>query len=191
MDNSESVNDETVEETTEEQSEETSKSDEKDWAEIAKNQKIRAEKAEARLKELQPKGEKKDKIEPSKSDGLDYGQLAFYNTKSEALRIESEDDVEFLKETMTETGKSQTAILNSKWFQAELKERQESKKTSDAVPKKSKRTSQQAPDDVQYWQSKIEAGEADLNSIKDVTLRRKVMNAQIENARSGSRFYNS
>ena len=42
--------------------------------------------------------------------------------ESDSLKIDHDEDVEFLKNTIKETGKSQKDILATKWFQAELKD---------------------------------------------------------------------
>lgn len=101
---------------------------------------VKAERSDSK-----PKSDDEPK-EPSKkhsqSSELDYGQLAFHNTKQGATRIEDPDDVDFLKQTLAETGKSQDAILNSKWFASELKERQAARASSNAVPKSKSRSGQ-------------------------------------------------
>jgi hypothetical protein len=129
--------------------------------------------------------ENKTNAKPSE---LDYGQLAFHNTKADSVRIEAEDDIEFLKQTMADTGKSQQAILNSKWFVAELKEKQEARKTTDATPKGNKRTVGNSGDDLSVAIAKYkETGKLP----EDQVLREKVVDSQIASETSGRPFYNS
>lgn len=111
------------------------------------------EKVETKVETDQPK-------EPSKSDDLDYGQLAFHNTKTDVLKIESAEDIEFLKKTITETGKSQQAILESTWFQSELKERISTRESQNAIPKAKNRSGQQGTTDLDIATAKFnETGE--------------------------------
>lgn len=120
-----------------------------------------------------------------KSDVLDYGQLAFYNSKSDAVKIESDEDVEFLRETIESTGKDQRSILASKWFQAELKERQAGRETADAVPGNGKRSGGSASNTVEYW---IAKGGLPPNTPENQKLRQEIVNARIGKERGKSQF---
>jgi len=106
-------------------------------------------------KSPEEKAEVKPKAKPSTTNELDFGQLAFHNSKTDSLKIESEEDTEFLKETIKETGKSQEAILKSTWFNAELKEAQEKRETADtnkkATPSNTKRSVPKGKDNIDYW----------------------------------------
>jgi len=133
-----------------------------------------------------PKDAPKEKA--TKSGDIDYGALAFYNTKSDAVKIESDEDIEFLQDTMKETGKSQGDILASKWFKEELKERAEDRRSAEAVPKGTKRSGQSSRDSVDYWLAK---GELPENTPENQELRRKVVDARIKRETSGSNFSSS
>lgn len=137
-------------------------------------------------KSEESKPESKEKA--TKLGELDYGQLAFYNTKSDAVRIESDEDIEFLKETMKDTGKSQQALLDSKWFQSELKERAELKRSSEATPKGGKRPGNSPKDSVDHWLAK---GELPENTPENQELRRKVVNARYARETSTNKFSHS
>lgn len=132
--------------------------------------------------------DKEPKAKATKSGDLDYGALAFHNSKSDSVKIESDEDIEFLKETMEETGKSQKDILASKWFQSELKERAEARRSSDAVPKGTKRTGSSSKDTVEHWLAK---GEMPENTPENQELRRKIVAEKIKRATSGSNFASS
>ena len=95
-----------------------------------------------------PKVESSKSTQSSKPGELDFGQLAFHNTKKGSVKIEDPEDVEFLKQTMADTGKSQDSILNSKWFGSELKEKQSTRESSSAVPKSKKRAGQPVSSDL-------------------------------------------
>jgi hypothetical protein len=99
-------------------------------------------------KELKPGKKAEPKGESSQPGDLDYGQLAFHNTKQGAIKIEASEDVEFLQQTIAETGKSQKDILNSKWFASELKERQEARASANATPKGRPRSGQPVSTDL-------------------------------------------
>ncbi len=133
---------------------------------LAKRYKTKAEKA----KETPAKSEAN---KPEKKDAsLDYGQLAFYNSKSNTVKIEADEDIDYLKQVMEETGKSQADILNSKWFSAEIKERAEIRASDKAVPAHGERIAKSGKDTVEYW-----LGKGELPS--DSELRMKVVNARI------------
>lgn len=135
-------------------------------------------------KEPEPKVDKKPPKESLQPDELDYGQLAFHNTKPDVLKIESEEDVEFLQNTIKETGKSQAAILSSKWFQAELQERITARASANAVPKAKNRSGQTVITDVDVAVAKYkETGELP----KDFATRNKVVDA-ITKEESGEMF---
>ena len=139
----------------------------------------RAKKAESKLKEL--KGSEKKDNAPKKpnKNGIDYGQLAFHNSKSDSARIEHEDDIDFLQKTMEDTGKSQKDLLGAKWFISELKEMQETRATADAVPKNGRRAQTSPREQVDYWLNKKELP-------SDPELRRKVVNARITREKSAN-----
>lgn len=134
--------------------------------------------------EPKPKVDKQPAKESPQSDGLDYGQLAFYNTKPDVQRIESDEDVEFLQETIKETGKSQSSILNSKWFQSELQDRISARESANAVPKSKNRSGQTGVTDVDLAIAKYkETGELP----SDFATRNKVVDA-VTKEESGELF---
>jgi len=104
-----------------------------------------------------------------KSDELDYGQKAFLVAND----IKAQDEIKLVQAVMKDTGKSLEQVLESKYFQAEIKEMREKKQTDDATPSKSNRSNNSAKNDVEYWIAKGELPD-------DVELRRKVVNARID-----------
>lgn len=95
-----------------------------------------------------PKVESKPSKKPSQPNELDWGQLAFHNSKTDAVKIEAAEDIEFLKQTMEETGKPMDAILGSKWFTSDLQERQAARRSANAIPKGNNRSGQTGITDV-------------------------------------------
>ena len=108
-----------------------------------------------------------------KTDDIDFAQLAFHNTKSDALKIESDEDIDFLRTTLKETGKTQKELLGAKWFQAELKERSEARATKEATPSGTRRSGEtSAKTQVDYW---LKRGELPPNTPENAKLRQEVV----------------
>lgn len=120
------------------------------------------------------------KAKKTKTDELDYAQLAFYNTKSDSMKIESDDEIDFLKQQIQSTGKTQKEILDSNWFKVELKERRDAKSVAKATPSNSGSRQAEAPAEtkVDYWIAKKELPQ-------DKILRQAVVERKIELARQG------
>ena len=137
------------------------------------------------VKKEEPK--KPEAKESVKSGELDYGQLAFYNSKSDSVKIEHEEDIEFLKNTIKETGKTQSVVLNSKWFQSDLKDRQAVRITQEAIPFSTKRSVTQTRDTVEYWLAKYDST-GELPPPDQRKLREDVLNARIERDKSKDKF---
>jgi hypothetical protein len=128
------------------------------------------------VKTQKPKTEVKTEV-LKKSDEIDLGHLAFYNSKSDSVKIEADEDVEFLQSTIKETGKTQKTLLGSKWFQSELKERQEARSVLKATPGATRTAGEPASTKVDYW---INKGQLP----PDQKLREDVVNEKIRRARS-------
>ncbi len=106
---------------------------------IAKRYKTKVEKARDLAKanaekEQKPENQKKEK------EGFDYAEKAFLK----ASGIQS-NEYEFVQKTLDSTGKSLDEVLESKYFQAELKERREEADTKKAIPEGTKRSSGAIP----------------------------------------------
>jgi len=117
---------------------------------------------------------------PSKQPGeLDYGQKAYLVSNG----IKGGAEMEFTKNMLKETGKDIDALLESPYFQSELKTFREKQASKDALPNNSRRSGNPATDSVEYWIAKGELPPAD-----QAELRRKVVNAKIKAQSSGSPF---
>lgn len=117
------------------------------------------------------------KPEPTvpKPSEIDFGELAFHNSINE-VKIAHDDDVEYLKQTMKETGKSLKDILDSKFFQSELKVRQEARAVIQATPQ-ARRSGAGAVDPLEIAYAKyIQTGELP----GDFNLRTQVVNKRQE-----------
>lgn len=144
--------------------------------------KAKAEELDGRLRRAETKLAKKAEVKPEptkQSDGLDYGKKAFLVANG----IKGEAETKLVEEVMASTGKTLEQVLESKYFQAELEERREIARTSEATPS-GKRSGNTASDSVEYWMSK---------PIEEVPqeMRIKVVNAKLAQGTSKGVFYNS
>jgi hypothetical protein len=171
----------TVETPTEEPTQKDEPS-EPDWkAEAAKWKRI----AERKSK---PKAEDAPAVEPTKqSSDLDYGQKAYLKTYG----IAGSDELQLVREYQQRTGDPLDALVEDDIFQAKLGKLREARAAAEAVPKSTNRSQSSTHDDVDYWRGKIDAGQASLYDIPDLAVRRKVLDARIEQEKSGSRFSDS
>ena len=92
----------------------------------------------------------KPKVENKKSEDLDDGQLAYLATRG----IVSDEDIDFTKGQLKERGGNLRELLGKKWFQSELKERQDAKTVLDATPTGSRRGNVRPADAVEYEYAK-------------------------------------
>lgn len=120
-----------------------------------------------------------------KSEGIDFGKLAFHNTKSNVPKIEAQDDIDFLEKTLEETGKDQSALLSSQWFLAELKERQDKRTVEDATPKGSRGSGEISSTKPEYWFAK---GELPPDKPENRELREKVVELRMKSEQGRSKF---
>lgn len=104
---------------------------------------------------------------------LDYAQKAFLRAEG----IRSEEETSLVQSWLKNTGKPLDEIVDSKYFQAELKDLRDAQKSKEATPKGSGRDSS-AHDQVSYLLAKVEAGEMELNDIQDYDTRVKVLEAR-------------
>lgn len=130
------------------------------------------------IKKQESKPQEKSK---AKSDELDYGQKAFLY--SHDLKVKGEKEINLVKEVMRETGKNLEQVLDSKYFQAELKEMRELSATAEAIPT-GKRSGNVATDSVEFWATK---------DFKDVPkeMKAKVIEFNLKKDNSKNVFYNS
>jgi len=129
-----------------------------------------AKRFQTKLKKLAetpaPKAEVKPPVE--KSDELDYGQKAYLVAND----IKSADEIKLVQTVMKDTGKTLEQVLESKYFQAELKEKRDLKATDEATPTNSKRSNQGVKDSVDYWIAKGELPEDRELKMKVIAARR-------------------
>lgn len=176
---------------------ELNKSGPVDEVEDTTDYKAKHEEAEAKLKEtagrlkrLETKLERdrinnvvEDKVEKvleKETKGLDRLDRMFL--RSEGIKTDAE--VKLVEDFKAETGRSVEAIVDSKAFQAELKEVRSTEATKEATPSGTKRAGQgNARDEVQYW-----IGKGELPPQDQPALRMKVVAAKREQAKSTNMF---
>lgn len=146
-------------------------------AELAKYKRIAKREANKAAKEEAPTKE-------TKSSDLDYGQKAYLRSYD----IKGSDELELVRNWMERTGDTLDALVEDDLFTAKLTKLREARAAADAIPKGTRRIAAPATDDVSYWAGKISSGQIQLNDIPDLAIRRKVLNARIEQERTGSRF---
>jgi len=108
--------------------------------------------------------------QPQDKKEFDYAEKAFL--KANDLQ---KDEYPLVLEAMNSTGKTLDEVLESKYFQSELKEKREEKDSEDAVPRDTKRAGGASKNSVDYWLAKGELPPPD-----QIQLRRDVVNARIK-----------
>lgn len=119
----------------------------------------------------------------SKSDELDYGKKAYLTANG----IKGAEEIDFVQKIQKETGKELDTLLETTYFQTELKEFREKKATSNATPKGGKRANNTSIDTVEYWLVKGELPAGSDNK----ELREKIINARLNSEKNKGTFYNS
>lgn len=155
---------------------------------IAKRFKTKLGKAKDELKKAKPAAESGDGNGQEKSKqgngaekkgSLDRVDKAVLRTE----KITHAEDIELVESIMKETGKDLEAVLESKYFQGELKSLREVRATKDATPDGTRRSGTGSRDSVDYWLAKGE-----LPPMDQPELRRKVVNAKMAKEKSGNNF---
>lgn len=179
-------NNEELEETTEEQEEQTTeekpqKKQFSDEERLAHHEGIVNRLKKKLGKDGQPETVKET---PAKTvSDLDYGQKAFLRSYD----IKGADEIALVKSEMARSGLNMDELVENEYFQGKLTKLREKRASNDAMPKGSKRTTV-PQNDEQYWQGKIDSGQASLNDVPDVKVRRTLLNKRIEQAKMEGRF---
>lgn len=157
-----------------------SENDTTDWKALAlKNQGI-AKRLQTKIEKAKVEAKVEKKVEKVLTEkGLDRLDKAILRVE----KITSPKEIELVEDWMKETGKDIETILESKRFQAELKEMREAQATKEATPEGTKRSGQSQRDEVDYWIAKGELPPAD-----QVELRMKVVAKKREVATSKNQF---
>lgn len=132
---------------------------------------------------VEPK-EEKTESKSNKSEDFDYAQKAYLVANG----IKGKKELELAQEFIKNTGKDLDDVIESKFFQSELKELRDADASANAVPKGSKRSTSSTKDSVDYWLAKDELPE---NTPENAELRRQIVNARYKRETAGSKFASS
>ncbi len=142
---------------------------------------------EARLlRQLEQTRKKLGKVEDKStetSNSNDLGEKAYLIANG----IKGADEVSFFNKLKKETGKDTESLLDSAYFQTELKDFREKKASANAIPSSNKRKG--SDDSLDYWVAKYK-NSGELPPVSEVELRRKVVNAMTNKEKEGGMFYN-
>lgn len=157
--------------------------DKTDWKAIADKNRGIAQRNFTRAQKAKEKAATDKKPDADAAKPKD-GAIELDRTDKLALRsagITDVDEVKLVMDLMKETGKDVDSLIDSKYFQAELKGLRDERAADDASSS-SKRSGASAKDSVEYWLAKggLPEGNPELS--------RKVVNARIAKEKSGSKF---
>lgn len=142
---------------------------------IAQRYKTKAEKAKEEKPEKKP-------IEKNEQPSNDFGEKAYLIANG----IKSKDEIDLVLRLKKETGKDVESLMDSTYFQTELKAFRDQKNTDNAVPSNNKRSNNSTVDSVDYWLAKDE-----LPPKEQAKLRAEVINAKMKTEQTKGVFYNS
>lgn len=137
------------------------------------------EKENASLKRDLKKATKSSKNTDGDSSDLDYGQLAYLTANG----IKGDSEIELAQQVVADSGKELKDVINSGYFQAQLKELRDTETAKKAMPE-SNRNGNVASDNVEYWIAKGELPPKDTHP----ELRRKVVKAKRDKATRSNKF---
>jgi hypothetical protein len=138
-------------------------------SDVKKYKLAEAERTKAEAEKAKQSQDKKD---------FDYAEKSYL--LSNGIKKE---EIPFVWEQHQKSGRSIDDILDSKFFQNELKEKRELQATEEATPSGTKRSGGSARDSVEYWLAK-----GQLPPPDQPELRRKVVNTKIATEQARSQF---
>lgn len=120
---------------------------------------------------------------PAKPNDLDYGQKAYLKSYD----IKGADELALVKNWISRTGDDIDTLVVDDVFHAKLKGLRDARAVADATPKGTKRTAQPVTDTLEYWQGKIESGQAEFKDAPE-DIRRKILNNRVALEKEGNKF---
>jgi len=121
-------------------------------------------------------------VEKKEPQSNDLGEKSYLISNG----IKTKDEIALALRLKKETGKDIESLLETTYFQAELREFREGKATDNATPTASKRSNNSTSDSVDYWLAKDE-----LPPASETKLRQDVVNAKMKKDTLRGIFYNS
>lgn len=154
--------------------------------ELAKNQKIRAEKAETKLKRLETEAKKEKSETPKKEeqpDEPDYAKLAFLEGKG----IKHPDDQKIVQDEAKRLKLPLTDILQMEHIKIKIKNASDQREAEAGMPDSSGQGTKGTKNSVDYWREKKDKDGNYLNP-DDPKLEIEVVNARIQDKKRGKMF---
>jgi len=155
--------------------------------EYAKNQKIRAEKAEKELKALKAKLKEsetpKNSDEQEKSNEPDYAKEAFLEIKG----IKHPDDKKLVYDEAKRLNLPLSDVLQMEHIQAKLKKAQEQREAEAGMPQGSGKSGGVTKGDVEYWIDRKNP-DGTYATPDDLELAEKVIEARIKRDQEKNKF---
>lgn len=159
--------------------------------EVAENQKIRAEKAEAKLKKIAEASEEKTETETPKKekqpDESDDTREMVEDTFMESKGLNLDAQKEYARKEAQETGKPLKDVLNMKYVQEELKNISDQSEAEAGMPEGKGKGSGGTKDSVEYWVNKTNA-DGTYATPPDMELANKVIDARVAQQGSDNKF---
>jgi len=157
--------------------------------EYAKNQKIRAEKAEQELKFLRSKIKETSETETPKneekkqSNEPDYAKLAFLETKG----VSHPDDQKIVQDEANRLNLPLTDVLGMEHIKTKLKSAQLQREAEIGMPSGSGKSSGSAKNSVDYWIDRKKA-DGSYDTPPDIALANQVIDARMKRDVEGNKF---
>jgi hypothetical protein len=164
--------------------------------EVAKNQKIRAEKAEAENKRLKAESAKSNKTEESETsknkeqpNEPDYYKDLTLRTFMKGEGVDTKVDQDWLLKESQELNKPVEDLLSKPYYQSELKSRKTQREAEDGMPDGSGKSSGGAKNDLDYWIDKTNPKNPEEYLLpKQHDLKVKVIKARLEKFKRKQEF---
>ena len=159
--------------------------------EYGDNQKIRAEKAEKKVKELEAKpsepveNETPIKIEPKEqSSEPDYAKLSFL----EGRKVDNPDDQQIVLSEAERLKLPLTDVLEMEHIKSKLKDAKDQRESTEGMPKGSGKGTGKTRNDVDYYTSKPQKADGTYETPTDLDLADKVIEARMKKEKQGNQF---
>lgn len=149
--------------------------EEKDYRQIAENQKIRAEKAERESKKYKAQLEERQKN--NKTNEPDYAKLAFLRSSG----IEHPDDQTLIQEEAERLKLPLTDVMGMEHIKSKLKNNADQREAQSGLPRGRGATGKTTQADVDYWLAKGETPD-------DQEMAEKVIEAKMKKEHSSGKF---
>ena len=152
--------------------------------ELADNYKVRAEKAEAKLKNADATKEKpKTPKNEGESDEPNYDKLAYLEVKG----VTNSDDQKVVKDEAKRLNLPLTEILEMEHIKGKLKTAKEQREAENSMPDKSGKSGVDSKGTVEHWVDKKNE-DGSLATPKDIKLANEVIDARMNQSSDNKMF---